>query len=202
MAIAPAMTKDKTLPHGGASFEKLNDPCGYTPANVDHRKGSYEKEPLRIETLYPVRDVFGDGNVAEWSESNLDAVRDVCSIFRNHYADVHDVVYVVGTLTAECVKVGMAVDPVKRLAQLQTGNPSRLYLHRAFWTLSKDSAQLIEARAHSFLRRKCNRLTGEWFYCPPTLAHETIVNTFRSAGSGFIAITPYGGNEIKHERII
>lgn len=82
-------------------------------------------------------------------------------------------VYVIGDIAASAVKIGMAKDPIARLAQLQTGNPSRLYLHRVFW-VSADQAANIECDAHANAGASYQRLEGEWFSCTPNEAHEAI----------------------------
>jgi len=116
--------------------------------------------------------------------------------------EIHDAVYVVGTLRPLSIKVGMATDPLARLAQLQTGNPEKLYLHRVYWTLRPDAARRLEATAHSFLDKKAKRLVGEWFDCSTTSAHETIIKACRSLVLGFIAVTPHHISEVKVEKII
>lgn len=82
-------------------------------------------------------------------------------------------VYVVGDVMASVVKIGKAIDPVLRLAQLQTGHPNRLFLHRVFW-MDKKAADIIELSAHERAALRYRRLQGEWFACTPNEAHEAI----------------------------
>lgn len=190
MNIAPSMTRAKKLELGSAKFEFLNNPysrlrwSGQADSPIIHRK------------------IIGDGNVDSWSVRDLNMVWCKTSNMREGSNEIHDAVYVVGTLKANCVKVGMANDPIARLAQLQTGNHEKLYLHRVFWTSAPDAARDLESRSHSFLTKKTKRLVGEWFECSPMVAHDTIVNACRSLVLGFQAITPHGPLEVKIENII
>lgn len=184
MARAPEMNYDKTLRGQCAAFEALNEPAYWSRGAVENRR------------------ILGDGNVEKCSAMRLSNIASMCLTIREGSSDIHDAVYVVGTLNPSCVKVGMATDPVARLAQLQTGNPERLFLHRVFWMHRPAAAFELEQRAHAFLGKKSNRLVGEWFDCSQVLAHDTIINACRSATLGFLAITPNDGKEIKLERII
>lgn len=60
----------------------------------------------------------------------------------------------------EHFKIGVAVDPMKRLSELQTGNPHRLAL-RFFYETHR--AREIEQAAHTRLANL--RMVGEWFAC-------------------------------------
>lgn len=66
------------------------------------------------------------------------------------------------------VKVGMANDPHKRLASLQSGNPNRLCIWRTFPTPDREIARHIERGFHHVQRKK--RLSGEWFDINPRQA--------------------------------
>ncbi|WP_164903241.1 GIY-YIG nuclease family protein [Rhizobium leguminosarum] len=192
MALAPEMTKDKTLRSGAATFERLNEKYALADNSISRGRES----PLRN------RRIIGDGNVSEWTIGRLNSVWSICRNLREGSGDFHDAVYVVGTAYPSCVKVGMATDPTARLAQLQTGNHERLFLHRVFWTHREQDASALEQRAHSFLQSKTDRLVGEWFACAPEIAHDTIENACRSMGIAFTAVTPNNGKEIKIERVI
>lgn len=61
------------------------------------------------------------------------------------------------------VKIGIAADPVGRLAQLQTGNPNELSLHRKYLCPTREIAQVAEKLTHE--RLADHRLNGEWFSC-------------------------------------
>ena len=70
-------------------------------------------------------------------------------------------VYVVGTESGP-YKIGIAADIPKRIAQLQTGNPYPLVLHRELtdWgVFERDMERVL----HTVLERY--RLGGEWFDC-------------------------------------
>lgn len=190
MSISPSMTMDKTMPLGFAAFEVLNTPF------VEPRNRGYPYSPIMH------RKIIGDGNVDTWRFVDLNMVWCKSAQIREGSDEIHDAVYVVGTLNPTCVKVGMACDPIARLAQLQTGNPEKLYLHRVFWTIKPDAARSLEGRAHSFLAKKTKRMVGEWFECSPMVAHDTIINACRSLGIGFEAITPHSPGEVRVEDII
>jgi hypothetical protein len=190
MAIAPAMRVDKTLPLGYAAFQTLNNPY------ADPRIPGHPYSPIMDRTI------VGDGNVDKWSTRDLNMVWCKTANIREGSDKIHDAVYVVGTLNPTCIKVGMATDPIARLAQLQTGNHEKLYLHRVFWTFKPDAARQLESCSHSFLAKKSKRLVGEWFECSPMIAHDTIINACRSLVLGFEAITPHGPLEVKIEKII
>lgn len=59
------------------------------------------------------------------------------------------------------VKIGLAVDPLRRVAELQTGNARRLRLFMKIGPLSEKRAAAIEKKLHR--RFKEWRLVGEWF---------------------------------------
>lgn len=62
------------------------------------------------------------------------------------------------------IKIGLALDPEKRLAQLQTGHPERLVLCEVVWV-----TRSFERRLHTLFA--AYRLHGEWFRAHPVLAH-------------------------------
>jgi hypothetical protein len=70
-------------------------------------------------------------------------------------------IYVIGADKAGPVKIGLSVNPDKRLRQLQTGHPARLSL---FHTMEVESAKvaLMEKIIHKTVRPW--RGVGEWFY--------------------------------------
>lgn len=75
-----------------------------------------------------------------------------------------DSVYIIEGVDA--VKVGVAREPLDRLAQLQTGNPDRL---RLAWSMPiAGDAYAVETEAHAILDR--HRIGGEWFEVPTEVA--------------------------------
>lgn len=70
-------------------------------------------------------------------------------------------VYVVGSDDGP-MKIGIAIDPRNRLAELQVGHPFKLKVLR---TWKHEAAAHIELEAHKILRG--NRLQGEWFSVSP-----------------------------------
>lgn len=63
----------------------------------------------------------------------------------------------------ELVKIGHSKNPIKRLAQLQTGHPKKLKLIKTFnWeTQGKITERIMEGRIHYLLRQFHSN--GEWF---------------------------------------
>jgi hypothetical protein len=82
-------------------------------------------------------------------------------------------VYVIGDVYGDECKIGKALDPIARLAQLQTGNHRQLFLHRVFWVDSK-FISTVERGAHRIAGHYFDRLWGEWFSCGPFEAHAAI----------------------------
>lgn len=100
-------------------------------------------------------------------------------------------VYVIGDVYGRECKIGKALDPVKRLAQLQTGNPNQLFLHRVFW-LKRAQADKVEMWSHQAAERLYVRLHGEWFQCSPDQAHLIILNSIIKSGwiKSYSVMTP------------
>ncbi len=59
------------------------------------------------------------------------------------------------------VKIGLAVDPLRRVKELQTGNARRLWLNISIGPMSEKRAARFEKHLHK--RFKKWRLVGEWF---------------------------------------
>lgn len=77
-------------------------------------------------------------------------------------------VYVIAAEKIGPVKIGWANNPAKRVTDLQTGNPNRLYVFFAAVMPTAGHAMSIEAAAHRQLEAK--RGVGEWFHIPTDLA--------------------------------
>ncbi|MDH2091109.1 GIY-YIG nuclease family protein [Rhizobium pusense] len=97
-------------------------------------------------------------------------------------------VYVISDIHGRISKIGKSADPLARLAQLQTGNPRRLYLHRVFW-MSAENADYAEREAHRVAAIKHDRMEGEWFRCTPSDAHKVVEGVI-SANFSYCAMTP------------
>ncbi|RYD70080.1 MAG: GIY-YIG nuclease family protein [Verrucomicrobiaceae bacterium] len=69
-------------------------------------------------------------------------------------------IYVIsGDMAGPC-KIGFSNNPEKRLRQLQTGHPAKLFLHHT-QGFPEDRARLMEQIIHKTIRPF--RLKGEWF---------------------------------------
>jgi hypothetical protein len=72
-------------------------------------------------------------------------------------------IYIIGNRDS-LQKIGYAINPAKRLKQLQTGNPEELFLHHKI-EVPDDRARLIEQHIHREINYK--RTKGEWFKLSP-----------------------------------
>jgi hypothetical protein len=98
-------------------------------------------------------------------------------------------VYVVSDIYGREVKIGKAANPAYRLAQLQTGNHRKLFLHRVFW-MSQAEADQVERAAHIVAERLHSRLEGEWFHCSPSEAHEIVESVIPYEQARYCVMTP------------
>ena len=76
------------------------------------------------------------------------------------------------------VKIGIASDPEKRIASLQTGSPRPLKILAVFDTPNREIARKFEAAFHRHYDDE--RLAGEWFDIDPIDALEMACGSFRS----------------------
>jgi hypothetical protein len=84
-------------------------------------------------------------------------------------ADVPCYIYILATIgkSGDCspVKIGIASDPIKRLASIQTSCPNPIRMQTFFGQMHRDYARHIEREAHNLYKRK--KLHGEWFDASP-----------------------------------
>lgn len=99
-------------------------------------------------------------------------------------------VYVISDFAGTEVKIGKANSPQLRLATLQTGNPNKLFIHRAFFFFEISTAESVELAAHVGASRDFKRLQGEWFRCTPFEAHKVIEEAAVNDADGYVAFTP------------
>jgi hypothetical protein len=66
-------------------------------------------------------------------------------------------IYAIRTFDAPFVKLGTALDPDKRLKELQTGNPFKLFIHAVKKNVTRQDETQLHYRFSRF------RATGEWF---------------------------------------
>lgn len=81
----------------------------------------------------------------------------------------HQSVYVIGA-AGHPTKIGIALDPVQRLRDIQVGCPHRLRLY--FAEPIPSGARLIEKACHA--RLSDHRVSGEWFSIDADTAIETV----------------------------
>jgi hypothetical protein len=78
------------------------------------------------------------------------------------------------------VKIGVADNVTKRLKQLQTGNPHRLYLVAYLPLPSRHDADRVEQTAHA--DTEIERLCGEWFRMSDWCACQVLVDAADACG--------------------
>jgi hypothetical protein len=78
------------------------------------------------------------------------------------------------------VKIGTADDVRKRIKQLQTGNPNRLYLIAYLRLRRRFDADQIERAAHDENDR--DRICGEWFLMSDACAVQALLDASESCG--------------------
>lgn len=90
------------------------------------------------------------------------------------YLDVQNytALYVVGPMSGFPVKVGIAEDPITRLAGMQVGNHERLIAHAVFWTAD---AAYVEHAVQKAAKRIGIHEHGEWIAATPLTAVEMIM---------------------------
>ncbi|MHC2016282.1 GIY-YIG nuclease family protein [Methylobacterium sp. CM6247] len=92
--------------------------------------------------------------------------------------------YVIGSREDGPHKVGLSVDPGRRLKGLQTGNPRRLVVKRAAPSPTND-ASAVERYAHYLLRESA--ILGEWFNVTEEAAWVALVAATEAVANGLSA---------------
>lgn len=83
-------------------------------------------------------------------------------------------------------KIGIAVSVVSRLAEIQTGNPYRLRVYKAWRVPNSECAYRLEQ--HVLALFVAQRLVGEWLQLPPKLLVGTVT---RLAAEWNIPLLPW-----------
>lgn len=96
-------------------------------------------------------------------------------------------IYVIheGCDTTVC-KIGVAVDPYKRVSTLQVSNWRRLKLSAVVSVATEIDAGKVERTAHAYLSGL--HVTGEWFRVHPERAADEIRAAARNLGIGFAEV--------------
>jgi hypothetical protein len=79
--------------------------------------------------------------------------------------------YVIGNAERK-QKIGFSGNVEKRLMELQTGNPEKLYIHHTE-AVPKDRVRLLERKLHRELGYR--RIKGEWFDLSATEAKHMLI---------------------------
>lgn len=83
------------------------------------------------------------------------------------------------------VKIGIASNPNRRLAQLRTSSPFKLSLARIISTPSRLAASEVERATFSVL--SLQRMKGEWFSVPVAIAIDAVEKaTFEAMDRAFL----------------
>lgn len=147
--------------------------------------------------------VVGVGNVAGASVRAIDALMGHISGFgRRSSCLSNSFVYVVSDEEQRFTKIGYAVSPSRRLAELQTGSPHKLFIYRAFSFLNADVAREVEYNAHIAAEMRHRRMVGEWFECNPVQAHEIVDAAADMAGYAYCVFTPIVDKENTTPRLV
>lgn len=75
------------------------------------------------------------------------------------------------------VKIGIASNPEKRLASIQTACPNPIRMETFFGPMDRELARAIEREVHSFSAKR--RLHGEWFDFEPAEAVHYVAAVIR-----------------------
>jgi hypothetical protein len=75
--------------------------------------------------------------------------------------DERTAIYLIGQDPKGPTKIGISNNPIKRLNQMQTGHPKKLWLYGIFWVKSRQIAEAVE---RWLLEEKYagKRMEGEW----------------------------------------
>ncbi len=100
----------------------------------------------------------------------------------------------------ELVKIGIANDPEKRLAEMQTGSGFRLKLLATATLASRAEAMNLERDLHHAFRSR--RVRGEWFTCSAALRELIASVRDGDAARGAAAFKRARKESAKHEGIV
>lgn len=96
-------------------------------------------------------------------------------------------------------KVGVSVDPARRVKQLQTGNPLPISLVETFPCNAGIDAYAAESTIHAWLKEKGLHAHGEWFDFPDGVLLADLRNLMRnsltSSSSQALTSSSMGGAE-------
>lgn len=82
--------------------------------------------------------------------------------------------YVVSTDSKWPCKIGISIDPVKRISGIQTGVWRRVDVHKCFYLKSVKEARTLEQKIHRTLTDQGKWLHGEWFDMRPEQTTDII----------------------------
>lgn len=95
----------------------------------------------------------------------------------------HCSIYIIAPDAHWPCKIGISVNPRKRVSTLQTSHWKTLAIPRCFWAETVRDARLIEAKAHQMLKDDNCFLLGEWFDKSPEQAAEVVEFAALSVGA-------------------
>lgn len=77
-------------------------------------------------------------------------------------------VYIIGCSNVDYIKIGISTDPKRRISELQTNSPHKLYLAFLLRCANKNVARQFETLMHALLH--ISHSNGEWFHATPGTA--------------------------------
>jgi hypothetical protein len=110
-------------------------------------------------------------------------------------------VYVISTDSLFPCKIGVSVNPAKRLASLQTSHWRGLQISEYRWCETVADATRVEREAHKILRAHDKALLGEWFDVRPSEAVEAMEWAALTVGATLRSDIPTPGLEERLRRI-
>lgn len=165
----------------------LNSPLGELyPAVSRVRLNNVDtKIRLSFERLPQDRERADDIALASCDRQPIeDACRVAAAISEERGARSEDAVYVIGPSERSACKIGLASDPLKRLAELQTGSPERLKVFALFWSMDRQ-AKLLESLALRVASDMGLRIRGEWVRLVPAEAAKLVAAVASGMGASF-----------------
>lgn len=171
--------------------------------NDNNVREYYLKWRAETEESRSRKRVVGVGNINNVSEMALHNLAQRLSEHKPFPKGIANAyVYAISDENARATKIGYALSPVRRLAELQTGNPNRLIIYRAFLFGCMDDARQVEYCAHKIADARYRRMVGEWFKCTPYEAHQIVDEASDNANVIYCAFTPIVDREASTPRLV
>ena len=108
----------------------------------------------------------------EWQSVSLLFLKNENELIHEQSKEYPTFVYIIKVIGTSFYKIGISINPKKRLYSLQTANPHKLILVKKYKFQSKFEAISVEKEIHTYLKKhKC--LGGkEWFCDEKNIIHR------------------------------